>query len=186
MTPADFRDFVVAIAGRRAASRATRLILGGDHLGPNPWQALPADAAMDEAEAMVAAYVDAGFAKIHLDASMGCAGEPAALADEVIAARAARLAAVAEARRPSGAAPPPVYVIGTEVPAPGGAHEALDHLAPTPPEAARTLDSASRGASPALGLGGGLGRVLAVVVQPGVEFGHRQRRGLRARARRRR
>ena len=31
---------------------------------------------MARAEAMVAAYVEAGFEKIHLDTSMGCAGEP--------------------------------------------------------------------------------------------------------------
>ena len=55
---------------------AERLVLGGDHLGPNPWKGLPAEAALQKAEAMVAAYVAAGFAKIHLDCSMGCAGEP--------------------------------------------------------------------------------------------------------------
>ena len=72
MTPADFRGFVEA--NRPAAGLpASRLILGGDHLGPNPWKHLPAEEAMQRAEAMVAAYVEAGFAKIHLDASMGCA-----------------------------------------------------------------------------------------------------------------
>ena len=73
-----------------------RVILGGDHLGPNPWRKEPADIAMAKAEKMVAAYVEAGFSKIHLDASMGCAGEPAALNDEATAERAARLAQVAE------------------------------------------------------------------------------------------
>ncbi|MGO8077631.1 class II D-tagatose-bisphosphate aldolase, non-catalytic subunit, partial [Rhizobium leguminosarum] len=43
------------------------------------------------------AELDAGFRKIHLDASMGCRGEPVALEDENTAHRAARLGAVAEA-----------------------------------------------------------------------------------------
>ena len=41
MTPADYRDFVGAIADRVGFPRE-RLALGGDHLGPNAWTALPA------------------------------------------------------------------------------------------------------------------------------------------------
>jgi D-tagatose-1,6-bisphosphate aldolase subunit GatZ/KbaZ len=44
LTPAAFRDAVLAIAGRVGLPRE-RLILGGDHLGPNPWKHLPAEAA---------------------------------------------------------------------------------------------------------------------------------------------
>ena len=109
-----------------------RLILGGDHLGPNPWKHLPAADALARARAMVDAYARAGFTKFHLDTSMGCAGEPASLPDALTAERAADLAAVAEA----AADQPPVYVIGTEVPIPGGATEALDHLEVTSPAAA--------------------------------------------------
>ena len=101
-----------------------RIILGGDHLGPNPWKSLPAEAAMAEAETMVEAYVQAGFLKLHLDTSMGCAGEPVALADQTTAERAARLAAVAE-RAAARAGTRPYYIIGTEVPTPGGALEAV-------------------------------------------------------------
>ena len=59
---------------------------------------------MAEARTMVAAYVEAGFTKVHLDTSMGCAGESVALPDAITAERAADLAAVAEAppmQRPS-------------------------------------------------------------------------------------
>ena len=90
MTPADFRRFVGGIA-RNCGFDVSQLILGGDHLGPNPWKSLPAEAAMAKAEAMVEAFVAAGFGKIHLDCSMGCAGEPVALADAITAQRAARL-----------------------------------------------------------------------------------------------
>ena len=169
MTPAGFRDFVLAVAARIGFA-PERIILGGDHLGPNPWKHLPADQAMARAEDMIAAYAAAGFVKLHLDASMGCAGEPAALPDEVIAGRAVRLAARSEAAS-AGLTARPIYVIGTEVPTPGGAIEALDHLRPTTPEAVLATyavhERAFRQAAPAA-----WPRVLAIVVQPGVEFGH--------------
>src|ERR1017187_4142150 len=64
MTPADFRRFVQGIADA-VGFDSSRLTLGGDHLGPNPWRTLEPEAAMRRAEMMVAAYVEAGFAKIH-------------------------------------------------------------------------------------------------------------------------
>ena len=45
MTPADFRDMVFAIADRVGLAR-DRIILGGDHLGPNPWKDLEAEEAV--------------------------------------------------------------------------------------------------------------------------------------------
>ena len=73
MTPADFRDYVFGIADKVGFPRE-RLVLGGDHLGPNPWRKLDAETAMDKAVTLVDAYARAGFSKIHLDASMACAG----------------------------------------------------------------------------------------------------------------
>ena len=102
---------------------------------------------------------------------MGCAGEPAALPDALVAERAADLAAVAEAAAAAGT--PPVYVIGTEVPVPGGATEALDHLAVTSPGAAIETVAVHRRAFAARGLDAAFARAIAVVVQPGVEFGDR-------------
>ena len=83
MTPADFVNFVRGIA-QRVGFDAARIVLGGDHLGPNPWTASRADAAMAKAEVMVAAYVAAGFRKIHLDCSMSCAGDPTPLPEAEI------------------------------------------------------------------------------------------------------
>ena len=73
MMPADFRRFVEAIA-ERCDFPQKRIILGGDHLGPNPWKTLPANVAMEKAEEMIAAFSNAGFTKLHLDCSMGCQG----------------------------------------------------------------------------------------------------------------
>jgi D-tagatose-1,6-bisphosphate aldolase subunit GatZ/KbaZ len=167
MTPAAFRRFVEQIAGETGFDTA-KLILGGDHLGPNPWKHLDPEAALEKAEAMVAAYAAVGFEKIHLDCSMGCAGEPLALDDERTAARAARLAAIAE----TYATAQPVYVIGTEVPVPGGALEEVEHLEVTSPEAAKTTVDIHRRAFADVGLDAAFERVLGLVVQPGVEFGN--------------
>lgn len=171
MTPADFRGFVEAIADKVGFSRKD-LILGGDHLGPNPWKHLPPAEALARARTMVAAFVQAGFTKIHLDTSMGCAGESVALADGVTAERAADLASAAESAVDPDAFEPPVYVIGTEVPVPGGAFEALDHLQVTSPEAALETVEIHRRAFAARNLQSAFDRAIGVVVQPGVEFGN--------------
>lgn len=171
MTPRDFAALVGTIA-KGAGFDTRKLVLGGDHLGPNPWRKLCADVAMSKSEAMVAAFVAAGFDKIHLDPSMGCAGEPEALDDELTARRAVQLARIAEATARNEGLPPPHYVIGTEVPPPGGARHALDHIEPTTPERARATLAIFQRAFEAAGLGEAFARVIALVVQPGVEFGH--------------
>lgn len=171
MTLADFRRFVERIASDVGFDTG-RLILGGDHLGPNPWKHLPAEQALGWAEAMVQAYVHAGFTKVHLDTSMGCAGEAVALPDEVTATRAARLASVSEAAAAGSGFDVPVYVIGTEVPIPGGAHEALDHLKVTRADAALATVDVHRKAFRDLGLEGAFERAIGVVMQFGVEFGN--------------
>lgn len=171
MTPADFTRFVAGIADRVAFPKE-KIILGGDHLGPNPWKHLPADVAMDKAETMIKAYAQAGFTKLHLDTSMGCAGEPVALPDAVTAERAARLAAAAEAAIRGENHTAPVYIIGTEVPVPGGALEELDTLEVTAPEAAVETVSIHRQAFEKAGAADAFGRVVGAVVQPGVEFGN--------------
>ena len=167
MTPAKFRTFVEEIAGS-VGFNTEGLMLGGDHLGPNPWKHLSAADAMAKAKEMVAAYASAGFSKLHLDCSMGCVGEPEALDDELVARRAAQLAAVAE----DNSSFSPVYIVGTEVPVPGGASHAVDDLDVTDPAAARkTYDVHSRSFAEQ-GLEAAFQRVIGLVVQPGVEFGN--------------
>jgi D-tagatose-1,6-bisphosphate aldolase subunit GatZ/KbaZ len=164
MRPADFRAFAQDILAR-AAFPEGRLLLGGDHLGPHPWRNSPAENAMAKAEAMIAAYAKAGFTKIHLDASMPCGDDPAILPDEIVAMRAARLAKVAEQNAVTG----PFYIIGTEVPVPGGASQGHELAVTTPEAAARTLAVHKRAFADA-GLERAWDRVVGLVVQPGVEF----------------
>lgn len=174
MTPADFRDFVHEIADEVGYPRA-RVILGGDHLGPNRWQKEEPETAMVKALDLVVAYVEAGFTKIHLDCSMSCKGDPVPLTDEIVAERAARMMVAAEsAAAEAGIEIALDYVVGTEVPVPGGAHETLDELQPTPRAAAEETIEAHKRAFADAGLERGWDNVVALVVQPAVEFDHVQ------------
>jgi D-tagatose-1,6-bisphosphate aldolase subunit GatZ/KbaZ len=119
---------------------------------------------------LIADYVAAGFRKIHLDCSMSCADDPAPLSDALVASRAARLCAVAEKTWRSVGGDAPVYVVGTEVPIPGGAQHALAELTPTAPAAASATIEAHREAFTSAGLDQAWPRVVGLVVQPGVEF----------------
>jgi hypothetical protein len=84
---------------------------------------------MANADDLIKSYVAAGFKKIHLDCSMSCEGDPVPLTDAIVAERAARLAKIAEETcREQFGESDLVYVIGTEVPVPGGAHETLTEL----------------------------------------------------------
>jgi D-tagatose-1,6-bisphosphate aldolase subunit GatZ/KbaZ len=171
--PAGFAAFVQGMA-REAGFPADRLVLGGDHLGPHPWKAQGAAIAMARAAEMVRQYVAAGYTKIHLDASMACADDaPGLLTETVAAARTADLAAAAEAavgKRPPGVLGP-VYVVGTEVPPPGGQQGEEEGPGVTRAEdAERTLDLVHE-AFRRRGLDRACARILALVVQPGVEFG---------------
>ena len=169
-TPASFVQYVGQIADAAGFPRQD-LILGGDHLGPLVWANETADCALDKAKALVRAYALAGYTKIHLDCSMPCAGEPP-LSMDAISRRAAELAQAAEAAFSSPVERNAlVYVIGTEVPAAGGAKAGEGQLMISDPaDAAATIELTQRAFS-ALGLDAAWERVIALVVQPGVEFG---------------
>ncbi len=153
------------------------IIFGGDHLGPQVWRNEGARSAMEKACTLVNDCVLAGYTKIHLDASMHLEGDPGSshkpLADEIVSERAATLCLAAEQayRSLSSDTPAPLYVIGTEVPIPGG--EQLGTEAPQVTAVAgveRTL-RLTKESFYSRGLHAAWDRVIAVVVQPGVEFG---------------
>ncbi len=171
MTPPQYRAYVEALADEEGFPRE-RLILGGDHLGPNAWQKQPAAEAMANARVLIEAYVAAGFHKIHLDCSMSCADDPTPLPDATVAARSAELAVIAEATAKAKGLPPPVYVIGTEVPIPGGEASLAGGLAVTTPAAAAQTLAIHQQAFDTPELRDAWQRVIAMVVQPGVDFDH--------------
>ena len=179
MYPKDFYEMVLKMAAEIGVPE-NHIILGGDHLGPLTWQNLPETEAMEKSETLVYQYARAGFTKIHLDTSMKVADDPEGLlSTETIARRGATLYKAAmkgyeelKAEKPN--AMRPVFVIGSEVPIPGGAQEAEDTLAVTKPEAFRDTVATYRRVFKEEGIEDGMNDVVAVVTQPGVEFGDDQ------------
>jgi D-tagatose-1,6-bisphosphate aldolase subunit GatZ/KbaZ len=176
LKPADFADFVKSVAIDRNFP-SERILLGGDHLGPHVWRKEKAKSAMEKAAELVRSCVQSGYTKIHLDASMRCVddtGDPGGrLPVETASERAAELCEAAEKthRQLPASAPAPLYIVGTEVPVPGG--EQLDAHAPAV-TATEDLSHTLRLTEQAFrrrDLHAAWERVIAVVVQPGVEFG---------------
>lgn len=168
MTPLDFVDYVENIAARIGFPRE-RILLGGDHLGPLVWANETANNAMTKAKALVKAYIEAGFSKIHLDCSVPCIDDRD-LSPKIVAERSAELAVIAETTSRNLGLTPPRYVIGTEVP-PAGGYIEENLLAITRPEDVAETLSLTRQAFLRRDLADAWERVIAVVVQPGVEFG---------------
>jgi D-tagatose-1,6-bisphosphate aldolase subunit GatZ/KbaZ len=170
MSPSDFVRFVHEIA-KENEFPVENLILGGDHLGPNVWQGEPASSAMQKSEVMIRDFVQAGFVKIHLDCSMRLGDDPEGpLKPETAAQRTAQLARVAEEASAVGVGLPR-YVVGTEVPIAGGAREPETSVNVTRVEDADRTIGSMQEAFEREELGSAWGRVVAIVVQPGVEFG---------------
>lgn len=177
MKPADFYRYVLALA-KEVGFPVKDLILGGDHLGPLTWAEEPEKAAMEKAKELVREFVLAGFTKIHLDTSMRLADDSPSerLSDETIARRGAVLCAAAEEayvqrKKADDSAVAPVYIIGSEVPIPGGAKEAEDSVCVTAvSDCLRTYEVFRQTFADRVP-GDAWNRVIAMVVQPGVEFG---------------
>jgi len=168
MTAANFRAWMDSLA-KEYGVKPESIVLGGDHLGPNPWRHLSADEAMEKADVIVRDYAAAGFRKIHLDASMACGKEPTP-SFELVAKRAARLCKIAEKSSPHPEEL--VYIIGTEVPIPGGETDDMEELAVTSVERlADTIDT-HREAFEREGLSHVWPKIVSVVTQPGVDFSH--------------
>lgn len=187
MKPWDFVEFVCSIANT-VRFPLEKIIFGGDHLGPNPWKDENAETAMAKACELVREYASAGFTKIHLDTSMYLADDPGdrtkPLDPRLVAERSAVLCSIVEevatenrtqkteGKRQMGSEKlPPVYVIGTEVPVPGGIQGDSEELHITEAADFKETVKTSQEAFYKRGLFDAWERVIAVVVQPGVEYG---------------
>lgn len=174
MLPADFRDYVYELA-RKTGVSSEQIILGGDHLGPLVWSDEPEESAMKKAEELVRLFVLAGYKKIHLDTSMKLADDGDVLEDEIIARRGARLYKVCEEayqelKKKNPEEVRPTYIIGSEVPIPGGAQD-NEELAVTKPEAVEKTLRVYRDEFEKAGFPEAFENIVGIVVQPGVEFG---------------
>ena len=153
-----------------------RIVLGGDHLGPNRWRTLPAATAMSHADELVRSYVVAGYTKLHLDCSYPCADDsgtshrrgrrrpsrPHARGrrSRGRAGRAGRAAALRDRNRGARAR--------------RCRRTKSTNSCRPPPRVPRTTLAAHRLAFDRAGLGHVWPQVMALVVQPGVEFDHLQ------------
>lgn len=180
MTPQDFMNFIKKIADKIGVDEKL-LILGGDHLGPLTWVNEPEASAMEKSRELVKLFVLAGFTKIHLDTSMKLGDDSVSepLATEVIARRGVELYKVCieayeELKKNKPDAMRPVFVIGSEVPIPGGAQEAEEGISVTKVEDFDGTVSTYQRIFEENGLADAWNDVIAVVVQPGVEFGDAQ------------
>lgn len=177
MKPADYRDFVYKIADGIGFPKE-KIILGGDHLGPLTWQNENEKEAMEKSVELVKLFVLAGFKKIHLDTSMRVADDPRdeMLSDETIARRGAILyeaceEAYQELLKKNPDEVRPAFIIGSEVPIPGGAQEAEDSISVTKPAAVEETLRVYKEQFEKRGLKNAFDNIVGIVVQPGVEFG---------------
>ncbi len=178
MKPCDFVSFVYELAEQMGCPKEL-IILGGDHLGPLTFKNLPESEAMEHSKTLVYEYVKAGFTKIHLDTSMKLADDDKdiMLSTETIALRGAILYKECErafAEIDDGSKEHPVFVIGSEVPIPGGATEAEDGIEVTKVADFADTISTYRAVFERCGIIDAFQHIVGVVVQPGVEFSDTQ------------
>lgn len=175
MTPTDFVNYIHNIADKVGFSK-DRIILGADHFGPLVWADKSEDEAMVNAKELLRQAVLAGYIKIHLDTSMRLGSDDVdiKLSDEIIAKRGVELYKVCEEAfkercKEIPNAIHPVYVIGSEVPIPGGEFEE-NILQITKVDDFKNTIHAYEKIFKENGLNNAWEHIVAVVVQPGVEF----------------
>ncbi|PYG90399.1 D-tagatose-1,6-bisphosphate aldolase subunit GatZ/KbaZ [Ruminiclostridium sufflavum DSM 19573] len=178
MKPIDFRNFVYDIA-KASDFPQDMIILGGDHIGPLVWKDEETETAMAKSCELVRELINAGFTKIHIDTSMRLLSDDRdkRLSPVYIAERGAAICKAAEdeflsykANHPEAVAP--VYIIGSEVPIPGGSMEHEDSISVTSAEDFEETLNSYREAFNKADINNCWDNVIAVVVQPGVEFGN--------------
>jgi D-tagatose-1,6-bisphosphate aldolase subunit GatZ/KbaZ len=180
MQPEDFSKFIYGIA-KACNFPVDRIMLGGDHLGPLPWFTESEDVAMSKAIELVSLYIRAGFTKIHLDTSMKLANDQInkQLDYTIIANRCALLykaceSAFKERLHKNPSAIHPVFVIGSEVPAPGGFTHKKKSLTLTRSVDFEKTIRTYKNVFTKHGLDHAWPHIIGIVVGLGVEFGNNQ------------
>ena len=160
-----------APSGRAAA--ASRVVLGGDHLGPNPWRDRAPRRRWRTPTTSSRAYVEAGFTEDPPRLQHGLRGDPMPLdrRDRRRARGPAGAGRRGRGRRAGRRQRPASTSSAPRCPVPGGAHEAIDDLtADARPRRPGRRWQRHREAFAAAGVDEAWERVVALVVQPGVEF----------------
>lgn len=174
MTPFKYKEMVVKLA-EEVSFPVDRLIFGGDHLGPLPFSHCERKLAEHEAELMVRSFIKAGFQKLHIDTSMPLGSEKF-ISKEAVAKLGVKLIKVAEQefsqlKEENPLALEPIYVIGSEVP-PAGGKKLTDggpHIT-----SLTDIDETLKAYQEEIqknNLMNVWDRIVALVIQPGVEYG---------------
>lgn len=172
MKPKDYANLILSIA-EKIHFPVEKIILSGDHLGPFIWKHLNSKTAMEYSRELVREYVAAGFRKIHLDPTMPLADDTS-FGTDIIAKRAAELAVISEetyeaTKNDTPWTYRPVYVIGSEVPVPGGTEEEEGIHVTTPEDLTSSIEC-FRAAFQSVNLPQVFDDTVAVVAQIGIEF----------------
>lgn len=173
MRPIDFRNLVKSLCDELDYN-FEKVILGGDHLGPLTFAHYDEEKVMCESKELIRQYVLAGFTKIHVDTSMKISSDSIdhPLAVEIVARRAMvlieeALNAYEELKKGDPNAIRPCFVVGSEVPIPGGEQGNVDSLQVTKvSDFKHQISIFQEVLTQSL-----WNDVVAIVVQPGVEFG---------------
>ncbi len=176
MTPMQLKKYKYKIADKIGFDK-NKIIIGGDHMGPLPWADLPAKEAMEEAKKLVRLCTLAGYKKIHLDTSMRLGDDDVnkKLSYDIIAERGAILfreclKAYEELKKKNPNETKPVFVIGSEVPIPGGSKKSKNKVAVTTKKDFENTIFAYKQKFKEYNLDKHWKDIIAIVVQPGVEF----------------
>jgi len=175
MKPHGFIQYVYQLAAKNGL-HSENIFLGGDHLGPSVWKKEPAALAMEKSIELVREYIKAGYKKIHLDASMPCLDDPIPLPENMIFEREALLctAAVEQCANVGVDLSNIVFVVGTEVPTPGGAVQDESSIGVSSIHETKQNIERTKQVFTAHGLQAAWEQTLAFVIQPGVEFSDSQ------------
>lgn len=174
MRPQDYKDMVYELAYRVGFDEKL-IMLGGDHLGPLPWKGMNESEAMVNAKELVSEFVLAGYEKIHLDTSIKLASDTDNLTNKIIAKRGVELYKTAmdvwhKMLEKGQKTIKPKFIIGSEVPPAGGSQDGSPVRVTSATDLVDTL-KAYQDAFIEEGIVDAFDSIVAVVVQPGVEFG---------------
>ncbi|PMQ01042.1 MAG: hypothetical protein CBR30_08090 [Dictyoglomus sp. NZ13-RE01] len=161
------KDFVYKINNLSQKFSFNKFFIGLDHGGTYPWRNLEISSAMQNAKTLIKESVESGYRKIHLDASYPLRGE-LSLSIEEIVKREVELLIIAE-ETAQNYNMNPIYVIGTDVPRPGGNISEKPKVTPNS-EIYEMIDAFKKELSKN-SLDKVWDRIVAIVVNLGIEFG---------------
>lgn len=164
MTPKDFVEYVKNICKENNFD-FEKIILGADHLGPFVWRNESEETAMRKAKNLAKKFAEEGFTKIHIDTTMKLGNEESLSLDKIIL----RSIELIEEVERNSISKNIIYVLGSEVPLPGGDVDNSKLHVTSKHDFIETVKKFKERLSEK-NLPDIWQKIIAVVIQPGVEF----------------